>query len=136
MNKKKSVIALLLTALMLFVAACGGGSGGKSGSESTGQTGQTGQSGGSSDSGGPQKVVFWHAMGGSTQKVVEQMAADFNASQNKIQVEAVYQGSYDDLLSKLKATMGTKEGPTVVQVYEIGRASCREKCRSRWSPYH
>ena len=20
--------------------------------------------------------------------------------------------------------------------YEIGRASCREKCRSRWSPYH
>ena len=20
--------------------------------------------------------------------------------------------------------------------FEIGRASCREKCRSRWSPYH
>ena len=20
--------------------------------------------------------------------------------------------------------------------YEIGRASCREECRSRWSPYH
>ena len=20
--------------------------------------------------------------------------------------------------------------------YEIGRASCRERCRSRWSPYH
>jgi sn-glycerol 3-phosphate transport system substrate-binding protein len=120
MNRKKSVIALLLTALMLFAAACGGGSGGKSGSESTGQTGQSSQSGGNSDNGAPQKVVFWHAMGGSNQKVVEQMAADFNASQNKIQVEAVYQGSYDDLLSKLKATMGTKEGPTVVQVYEIG----------------
>ena len=23
-----------------------------------------------------------------------------------------------------------------VAVLEIGRASCREKCRSRWSPYH
>ena len=23
-----------------------------------------------------------------------------------------------------------------LHVLEIGRASCREKCRSRWSPYH
>ena len=22
------------------------------------------------------------------------------------------------------------------KIYEIGRASCRERCRSRWSPYH
>ena len=22
------------------------------------------------------------------------------------------------------------------EMYEIGRASCREECRSRWSPYH
>lgn len=45
---------------------------------------------------------------------------DYNSSQNKVQVEAVYQGSYDDLLSKLKASMGTNEGPSVVQMYEIG----------------
>jgi len=24
----------------------------------------------------------------------------------------------------------------VSKIREIGRASCREKCRSRWSPYH
>ena len=24
----------------------------------------------------------------------------------------------------------------VFAAYKIGRASCREKCRSRWSPYH
>src|SRR5260363_459581 len=23
-----------------------------------------------------------------------------------------------------------------LDVWEIGRASCRERCRSRWSPYH
>ena len=28
------------------------------------------------------------------------------------------------------------ETPMVVGQVEIGRASCREKCRSRWSPYH
>ena len=27
-------------------------------------------------------------------------------------------------------------GAIVVEKKEIGRASCREKCRSRWSPYH
>ena len=24
----------------------------------------------------------------------------------------------------------------IVRIFKIGRASCREKCRSRWSPYH
>ena len=66
------------------------------------------------------KVVFWHAMGGATTKVVDQLVANFNASQDKVQVEAVYQGTYDDLLSKLKASMGSNEGPSVVQMYEIG----------------
>lgn len=69
---------------------------------------------------GVQKVVFWHAMGGANTKVVDQLVANFNASQDKVQVEAVYQGTYDDLLSKLKASMGTNEGPSVVQMYEIG----------------
>ena len=23
-----------------------------------------------------------------------------------------------------------------LELFEIGRASCREECRSRWSPYH
>ena len=59
-------------------------------------------------------------MGGATTKVVDQLVANFNASQDKVQVEAVYQGTYDDLLSKLKASMGSNEGPSVVQMYEIG----------------
>ena len=28
-----------------------------------------------------------------------------------------------------------KTGPSAMH-YEIGRASCRKECRSRWSPYH
>ena len=72
------------------------------------------------DGGWHSKVVFWHAMGGATTKVVDQLVANFNASQDKVQVEAVYQGTYDDLLSKLKASMGSNEGPSVVQMYEIG----------------
>ena len=26
--------------------------------------------------------------------------------------------------------------PKLTEALEIGRASCREECRSRWSPYH
>ena len=67
--------------------------------------------------------MFWHAMGGNTTNVVNQMVEDFNKSQDTIEVEAIYQGTYDDLLSKLKASMGTDSGPTIVQVYEIGTGS-------------
>jgi sn-glycerol 3-phosphate transport system substrate-binding protein len=112
---KKTAIGAVLTATMLAASACGGGS------ESSNTPAAADKGGGSSSSSaGPTKVVFWHAMGGANQKVVEQMVADFNASQKNIQVEPVFQGTYDDLLSKLKTTMGTKEGPSIVQVYEIG----------------
>ena len=31
---------------------------------------------------------------------------------------------------------GVRDESEIRDHYEIGRASCREKCRSRWSPYH
>ncbi|SFL66182.1 carbohydrate ABC transporter substrate-binding protein, CUT1 family (TC 3.A.1.1.-) [Paenibacillus sp. 1_12] len=113
---KKGLTGVLMAIIMIFLAACnvnmGEGDGGKKTTEAP-KAGETKAS-------APKKVVFWHAMGGSNTKVVEQLVTDYNSSQNKIQVEAVFQGSYDDLLSKLKASMGTNDGPSVVQMYEIG----------------
>jgi sn-glycerol 3-phosphate transport system substrate-binding protein len=112
---KKGLMSLVLAVLMIFLAACNVnmGESAESKKPEVAKPGATPVS-------GTKKVVFWHAMGGSNTKVVEQMVTDYNASQDKIKVEAVYQGSYDDLLSKLKASMGTSEGPSVVQMYEIG----------------
>ncbi|WP_028549715.1 extracellular solute-binding protein [Paenibacillus sp. UNC451MF] len=104
---KKGLLSLTVAAMMLATTACGGDQ----------QTAATDKGG---TSAGQKKVVFWHAMGGSNTKVVDQLVADFNASQDKIKVEAIFQGTYDDLLSKLKASMGTKDGPSLVQMYEIG----------------
>jgi len=59
-------------------------------------------------------------MGGELQKAVEQMVKDFNDTHKDIQVQAVYQGSYDDSLNKMKATLGSTDGPSIIQVYEIG----------------
>src|SRR5690606_8623703 len=43
-----------------------------------------------------------------------------NSSQSDIIVEEVYQGSYDESLNKMKASMDSKSGPALIQVYEIG----------------
>jgi sn-glycerol 3-phosphate transport system substrate-binding protein len=68
----------------------------------------------------PIKVIWWHSMSGELGKAVDKLVADFNASQKNYQVEAVYQGTYDESLNKMKASMDTKSGPSLIQVYEIG----------------
>lgn len=113
--RRKGLTSLVVALIMIFLVACNVNMG-----ESAGGNKTEPAKPGTPAASGPKKVVFWHAMGGANTKVVEQMVTDYNASQDKIKVEAVYQGSYDDLLSKLKASMGTSEGPSVVQMYEIG----------------
>ncbi|MGI6696977.1 MAG: ABC transporter substrate-binding protein [Christensenellales bacterium] len=67
------------------------------------------------------KVVFWYSLGGTNAEVIASMTEAFNASQDKIVVEAQYQGEYDDAINKLKATaMGEALPFDIVQSYEIG----------------
>ena len=71
--------------------------------------------------GGKTKVVFWYSLGGTNAEVIAKMTEAFNASQDKIVVEAQYQGEYDDAINKLKATaMGEALPFDIVQSYEIG----------------
>ena len=46
---------------------------------------------------------------------------NFNNSQSAIKVETVFQGSYDDLLSKLNTALASNAAPALVQVYDIGQ---------------
>ncbi|MDR6554650.1 ABC transporter substrate-binding protein [Paenibacillus qinlingensis] len=66
------------------------------------------------------KVVWWHSMSGENGQVLDMLVTNFNAAHKDIKVEAVYQGSYFDSLTKLKASIGSKLGPTMIQVYDIG----------------
>lgn len=71
--------------------------------------------------GGKTKVVFWYSLGGTNAEVIASMVEAFNASQDKIEVDAQYQGEYDDAINKLKATaMGEALPFDIVQSYEIG----------------
>src|SRR5699024_9588722 len=67
-----------------------------------------------------QEVIFWHAMGGAGQEALESTVDDFNQSQDNIQVNAEYQGSYDEALTKYQSVAGTDSAPSMMQVFEIG----------------
>lgn len=66
------------------------------------------------------KITFWHAMGGVNGEAVNRMVEGFNKSQGKITVEAVFQGTYDDALAKLKTALASNSAPALIQVYDIG----------------
>lgn len=103
----KRFVAILATLLMLVsvITGCGSSSGGSAKKVEI-------------KAGEKVKVVFWHAMGGKLGETVQALVDEYNKSQDKVQVEAVYQGTYDEALQKLKAA--GPSGPTMIQVYEIG----------------
>ncbi|NUU62000.1 ABC transporter substrate-binding protein [Paenibacillus agri] len=68
----------------------------------------------------PVTITWWHSMSGTNEKAVDKIVTDFNASQSDVQVQAIYQGTYDESLNKLKASIGSNSGPDLIQTYEIG----------------
>lgn len=99
----KKLLALVLAAVMAFsLVACGGGS------ETSGETE------------GPVTIEFWHSMGSSTGELVQEIVDEFNASQDEVFVNAIYQGDYNAAGTKLQAAVSGGNAPHVVQI-EITR---------------
>ncbi|MFL0195715.1 ABC transporter substrate-binding protein [Clostridium sp. WILCCON 0269] len=97
---KKKFISLLMASLMIggILTGCG-----NSGNASK-----------------PVEITFWHSMSGKNGQALTKMVNDFNNSHKDIKVNAQYQGKYDDGINKLKSAERTKNGPDVMQVYDIG----------------
>ena len=66
------------------------------------------------------QIQWWHAMGGENGAKLEQIAADFNKSQDDYEIVPVYKGSYDQALTGAIAAFRANEQPAIVQVYEVG----------------
>ncbi|MDL4840605.1 ABC transporter substrate-binding protein [Aquibacillus rhizosphaerae] len=71
----------------------------------------------------PTTVSFWHSMGGAAQEALDEIVENYNDSQDAIQVNAEYQGTYDEALTKFHSVAGTDSAPTMMQVFEIGTMS-------------
>lgn len=65
-------------------------------------------------------LVLWHGMNGTNGEIVEYIVNSFNETHPGIEIEAQYQGSYEESINKLKASMRTGDGPDLVQIYEAG----------------
>ena len=74
-------------------------------------------------------IVFWHCASDNVGALVEGYVADFNATvgaEHHIVVEAVFQGSYNDAVTKMNSMIGTEtmaDLPDVLQMDATGKIS-------------
>jgi sn-glycerol 3-phosphate transport system substrate-binding protein len=71
-------------------------------------------------------ITWWHAMSGVNGDALNKIVDNFNKSQSNIKVVTVFQGTYDDLLSKLNTALASNAAPALAQVYDIGQAYMRQ----------
>ena len=94
---------LFFTAILsLALTACGGGGG----PASNGTTS------------GPVNITFWHSETASGEDNLVKLVQRFNASQNEVKVEPIYQGTDQDLTLKLIASMPSGNVPTIAYMSE------------------
>jgi sn-glycerol 3-phosphate transport system substrate-binding protein len=119
MEGKMRRLAALAIALSMVAAACGGSGPGATGSGAG--TGDQSALAPGKDVKPAAKITWWHAMTGINGEALNKIATNFNNSQSAIKVETVFQGTYDDLLSKLNTALASNAAPALVQVYDIGQ---------------
>lgn len=133
MSKKMLKYWMLLLALALVLAACGGGDTADepADTEDTAAdttTEDTAVSEDTTDTEEPMEeemsdevitLEFWHAMADDLGAVVDELVTRFNDSQDRIVVNATYQGSYDDTYNALLAAFETDTAPNIVQNFDL-----------------
>ncbi|MCS7459188.1 ABC transporter substrate-binding protein [Paenibacillus doosanensis] len=119
MKRKLSTVLMATAMLSGVLAGCGGQSqqagGGTPGSSSTTPNASTAAAT-SGGSGGKTTLQFWHSLGGKNGEYFDSMIKSFNESQNKIEVVGTFQGSYDEMVTKLQQAVAAKTAPDVAML--------------------
>ncbi|MDR3073626.1 MAG: extracellular solute-binding protein, partial [Deltaproteobacteria bacterium] len=71
----------------------------------------------------PVQIQFWHGMGGELNDITNELVKKFNATQDKYEVQPVYKGTYDQVMTAAIAAYRAKKAPHLVQIFEVGTAS-------------
>jgi sn-glycerol 3-phosphate transport system substrate-binding protein len=100
-------ILAALPVIVLVLAACGGEEAGPV----SGTPGATAQA-------GPVQIEIWHSEPAANADTLKQMIDRFNASQDEVVVRPVYQGSPEDLMTKLMASTGSGRVPAIAELME------------------
>ncbi len=68
-------------------------------------------------------VDFWYGLGKPLGDILENVVTDFNNSQDKDWVNAVYKGGYPDTMNAAIAAFRAGKAPHIVQMFEVGTAT-------------
>ncbi|GAA2235952.1 ABC transporter substrate-binding protein [Kitasatospora cystarginea] len=121
MSKWSLRLAAGLAAAALALTACSSSSSGDSSSGDSSSGGSAPGADALDQTQGVTTVTFWHAMTGQNATVLTSLVNEFNAAhRGKIEVKPLFQGTYDDVIAKYKASVQQKGTPSLVQVYDIG----------------
>nr|WP_294523511.1 sn-glycerol-3-phosphate ABC transporter substrate-binding protein UgpB [uncultured Rhodopila sp.] len=66
------------------------------------------------------RIVWWHAMTAALAEEIGRIAGGFNASQDQVEIQAIYKGGYADTLTATIAASRAGQAPHLVQVFEVG----------------
>jgi sn-glycerol 3-phosphate transport system substrate-binding protein len=66
------------------------------------------------------KIVWWHAMTAALGDQVNHIVETFNASQDAIELQAIYKGGYADVLTATIAASRAGQAPHLAQIFEVG----------------
>jgi len=69
------------------------------------------------------EIQWWHAMGGANGERVNEIADNFNRSQDVYKVVPVYKGSYPETMTAGIAAFRAHKAPAIMQVFEVGTAT-------------
>jgi len=100
-------ILAALPVIVLVLAACAGE-----------EAGPSSGTPGAMPSTGPVQIEIWHSEPAANQDTLQRMIDDFNASQDEVRVRPVYQGSPEDVMTKLMASTGSRRVPAIVSTTE------------------
>jgi len=68
-------------------------------------------------------ITWWHAMGGKLGEVVNEIATNFNNSQNEYKIVPIYKGGYEDTMTAGIAAFRAKKSPDIIQIFDAGAAT-------------
>ncbi len=123
--RTRTRVAIVAVAFVAIAAACSGGGGGG------GAAGGAGGGGGKvskqslpkcpldalQKAKGKVRVVIWHGWGATIKDTLDKLVKEYNASQDKVEIDAQPEGkSYDEVFKKYTAAIPSKQLPGIIQL--------------------
>jgi len=108
MSKHRALLILALLAL-LAATACGG-----DGEEAA----PTGETPGASPAGGTVTIDLWHSETAANLDTLERLASRYNSSQAEVKVRPSYQGTVEEIMAKLVASLDSGQVPAIALLAE------------------